>query len=69
MSPLIYTEELTLSFYASWFFALHIYQQSFSYFRMGYGSALAWIFAVIVMALTIANVRLSDRWVYYGGEE
>jgi len=54
-------------FYASWFFALHIYQQSFSYFRMGYGSALAWIFAVIVMALTIANVRLSDRWVYYGG--
>lgn len=54
-------------FYASWFLALHIYQQSFAYFRMGYGSALAWIFAVIVMALTIANVRLSDRWVYYGG--
>ena len=54
-------------FYGSWFFALHIYQQSFAYFRMGYGSALAWVFAVIVMTLTIANVRLSDRWVFYGG--
>jgi len=54
-------------FYGSWFLALHIYQQSFAYFRMGYGSALAWIFAVIVMTLTLVNVRLSDRWVYYGG--
>lgn len=54
-------------FYGSWFIALHIYQQSFAYFRLGYGSALAWIFAVVVMTLTIINVRLSDRWVYYGG--
>jgi multiple sugar transport system permease protein len=54
-------------FYGSWFLALHIYQQAFSYFRMGYGAALAWIFAIIVMGLTFTNVRLSDRWVYYGG--
>lgn len=51
----------------SWFFALHIYQESFSYFRMGYGSALSWIFVVIVMTLTLINVRFSERWVYYGG--
>lgn len=53
--------------YGSWFFALHIYQQAFQYYRMGYGTALAWIFLVIVMILTFINLRLSDRWVYYGG--
>lgn len=54
-------------FYGSWFIALHIYQQSFSYFRMGYGSALSWVFVVIVMILTLINVKLSNRWVFYGG--
>ena len=53
--------------YGSWFFALHIYQQAFDYFRMGYGAALSWVFVAIVMALTLVNVRFSERWVYYGG--
>lgn len=53
--------------YGSWFLALHIYQQAFSYFRMGYASALAWLFVLVLLALTLLNVRLSDRWVYYGG--
>ena len=34
---------------------------------MGYGSALAWIFLVIVMVLTLINFALSRRWVYYRG--
>jgi multiple sugar transport system permease protein len=53
--------------YATWFLALHIYQQAFSYFRMGYGSALAWIFVVIVLILTFVQLKLSQRWVYYAG--
>jgi len=53
--------------YGSWFFALHIYQQAFAYFRMGYGAALSWVFVLIVMTLTLVNVRFSERWVYYGG--
>lgn len=55
--------------YGSWFFALHIYQQAFQYYRMGYGTALAWIFLVVVLVLTLVNIKLSDRWVYYGGGE
>ena len=27
--------------YSTWFYALHIYQQAFAYFRMGYGAAAA----------------------------
>lgn len=54
--------------YATWFFALHIYNQAFQFFQMGYGAALAWILLVIVMVLTLLNLALSRRWVYYAGE-
>ena len=53
--------------YGSWFFALQIYQQSFSYLQLGYGAALAWIFLVIVLILTGINFALSRRWVFYRG--
>jgi multiple sugar transport system permease protein len=51
--------------YATWFLALHIYNQAFKYFRMGYGSALAWIFVLILLVFTWLQLRSSDRWVYY----
>lgn len=54
--------------YATWFFIVHLYQNGFQDFDMGYASALAWIFLVIVLVLTLINVRLSNRWVYYEGE-
>ncbi len=54
--------------YATWFFALHIYRQAFEYFRMGYGSALAWIFVVVVLIFTYFQMTWSRRWVYYAGE-
>jgi multiple sugar transport system permease protein len=53
--------------YATWFIALHIYQQAFSYFRMGYGSALAWIFVVVLLIFTYIQIGLSRRWVFYAG--
>ncbi len=55
--------------YGSWFFALHIYQQAFEFYRLGYGSALAWIFAVVLIVFTLINLRLSNRWVFYQGGE
>jgi multiple sugar transport system permease protein len=53
--------------YATWFFALHIYFQAFQYFRLGYGSALAWVLAAILMFFTWLQVRYSRRWVHYEG--
>jgi multiple sugar transport system permease protein len=35
---------------------------------MGYASALAWIFFLILMVFTVVQLRLSRRWVYYAGE-
>ena len=53
--------------YATWFFALHIYTEAFQYFRLGYGSALAWVLAIILMFFTFIQVYSSRRWVHYEG--
>lgn len=54
--------------YSTWFYALHIYNQAFAYFRMGYGAALAWIFVLILLVFTYVQLWSSKRWVYYAGE-
>ncbi len=51
--------------YATWFYMLHLYYNAFSYFQMGYASALAWIFFVIIFVLSFIQIKLSNRWVYY----
>jgi multiple sugar transport system permease protein len=54
--------------YATNFFMLHLYQRAFKDFRMGYGSALAWILFIYIMVLTLVVLRTSRSWVYYEGE-
>jgi multiple sugar transport system permease protein len=51
--------------YSTYFYTLHLYQQAFVSFDMGYGSALAWIFFIAVLALTLFQLWLQKRWVYY----
>jgi multiple sugar transport system permease protein len=51
--------------YATWFYMLHLYYNAFDFFQMGYASALAWIFFVIIVVLSLIQIRLSKRWVYY----
>lgn len=53
--------------YGSWFLILHIYNQAFSYFRLGYGAALSWIFLFILLVVTSFIFITSKRWVYYQG--
>ena len=54
--------------FATWFFSLHIWKHAFDYWNMGYAAALAWFFAIIIVSLTIFQMRLSKRWVFYYGE-
>ena len=54
--------------FATWFFALHIWKQAFDYFNMGYAAALAWFFAILIVVLTVIQLRVSRRWVFYYGE-
>jgi len=54
--------------YATYFYALHLYQTAFRSFDMGYGSALAWFLFAAILVLTLIQISASRRWVYYAGE-
>jgi multiple sugar transport system permease protein len=54
--------------YATWFFALHIYNKAFVTFDMGYASALSWIFMIVLLVFSWVQFRSSSRWVFYAGE-
>jgi multiple sugar transport system permease protein len=54
--------------YATYFFALHVYNKAFVSFDMGYASALSWLFMVVLLVFTLIQFRSSSRWVFYMGE-
>ncbi|WP_299643015.1 sugar ABC transporter permease [Devosia sp.] len=47
------------------FYTLYLYQEAFSFFRMGYASALAWILLIIVALFTGFSFLTSKYWVHY----
>ncbi len=49
------------------FYTIQLYHQGFEEFHLGYARAMAWVLFVIVMACTLALIRLSNRWVFYQG--
>ncbi len=46
----------------------YIYQNAFSFSRMGKASAISWVLFAIVFAVTIIQTVLQRRWVYYETE-
>jgi len=54
--------------YTTYFYALHLYYTAFRSYDMGYGSALSWILFIVLIVLTLVQMNLSTRWVYYAGE-
>lgn len=53
---------------AALFYVVYLFQQGFGFLHMGYASALAWLLFLIVAVITLIQVRLSSRYVYYEGE-
>ena len=43
---------------------LYLYRSGFEYFRMGYASAIAWTFCIVIFILTFVQTRLQKTWVY-----
>lgn len=54
---------------ATIFIVLYLYWNGWSYFKMGYASAMAWVLLVMILILTIAQFAGAKRWVYYEAEE
>lgn len=45
--------------------ALYIYKTAFTFFKMGYASALAWLLAALLIVLMGVQWRMQSRWVNY----
>jgi multiple sugar transport system permease protein len=46
-------------------YMVQVYQEFFLSNRFGYGSAMLWIFFIIILGLTLVLLRSSRSWVYY----
>jgi multiple sugar transport system permease protein len=44
---------------------VQVYQEFFYSNRFGYGSAMLWVFFVIILAITLLVQRSSRLWVHY----
>ena len=53
---------------ASLFYLLYLYRQAFQNFKMGYASALAWVFFIAILLLTLILFATAKFWVYYEAE-
>nr|WP_206701228.1 sugar ABC transporter permease [Cytobacillus firmus] len=49
------------------FYNLHMWNNAFEVFDMGYASAMAWLLFIVVMILTIINMKIGKKWVHYEG--
>jgi multiple sugar transport system permease protein len=55
--------------YATYFYVYHLFKNAFEFSRMGYAAAMAWLFFLIILVLTLVQFRFSNRWVYYAGAD
>jgi multiple sugar transport system permease protein len=42
-----------------------LWQEAFHFFKMGYASAMALVLFVIIASITVAQWKLSEKWVFY----
>ena len=47
---------------------LKLYKEGFSYFKMGYASAISWVVFAAIMIFTLAIFASSKLWVHYSDE-
>jgi oligogalacturonide transport system permease protein len=50
---------------ATYLYGMLLYENAFSYFKMGYASALSWILFAIMIAITGFLFKSSEAWTHY----
>ena len=54
---------------SSLFYGVYLFQQAFRQFDFGFAAAMAWLLFVIILLITLVQVRVSNRLVYYEGDQ
>jgi multiple sugar transport system permease protein len=52
---------------AALFYVIYLFQQGFQFLYMGYASAMAWVLFLVIMIVTLVQVQLTKRYVFYFG--
>lgn len=47
---------------------VYLFNNAFQYFKMGYASAIAWVLFIIILGLTLGQLKMAPRWVHYEAE-
>jgi multiple sugar transport system permease protein len=50
---------------ATYFYTMYLYDNAFTFLKMGYASAMAWVQLVMIMALTAVAFWSARKWVHY----
>lgn len=53
---------------ASLFYAIYLFQQAFRQFDFGFAAAMAWLLFVLILIVTLIQVKFGNRFVYYEGD-
>lgn len=54
---------------AALFYVIYLFRQAFEFLHMGYASAMAWLLFVVILAVTLVQLRVSRRLVYLEGDQ
>ncbi|PRY54695.1 carbohydrate ABC transporter membrane protein 1 (CUT1 family) [Knoellia remsis] len=49
-------------------YMVYLFQNAFQFFKMGFASAMAWLLFVIILVITVVQLKVGNRLVHYEGE-
>lgn len=65
---LFWRDQTNASTDASLFYGIYLFQQAFRQFNFGFAAAMAWLLFVIILIITLIQLKFSNRFVYYEGD-
>ena len=52
---------------STYFYTTYLYENTFLFGKMGYACAMGWIMFILILSLTLAALKISERHVHYSG--
>jgi multiple sugar transport system permease protein len=53
---------------STYFYTMYLFDNAFRYNKMGYACAMGWIMFIAILLLTLLALKVSEKHVYYGGD-
>lgn len=66
---LFWRDQTNASPESSLFYGVYLFQQAFRQFNFGFAAAMAWLLFVIILVITLIQMKLSNRFVFYEGDD